>query len=239
MAPRYAIYFAPPPLTPLQVFGARILGYDATTKKSVPHYPSLVDQVANWRLLARNPARYGFHATFKAPFELAPFRTEAELLSELERTALQLGSIDLGALAVGKISDFIALLPRQTPAELCDLAQALVQQFDTFRAPMSDADRARRQPDRLTSRQRAYLEQWGYPFVLDEFRFHMTLAGPIEPRQIDCVRNKLQRLFRTEVADWDAPLTIDAMSVFKQPRRDEAFHVLSRHEFAGLVKSKQ
>jgi hypothetical protein len=205
MAPRYAIYFAPPPLTPLQVFGARILGYDAATGRSVPHYPSLVDQVANWRLLARDPARYGFHATFKAPFELAPFRTEAELLSEIER---------------------------QTPTGLAELAQTLVERFDSFRAPMSDAERARRRPDRLTSRQRAYLEQWGYPFVLDEFRFHMTLAGPIEPQQIDFVRDKLERLFRRKVADWDAPLAIDAMSVFKQPRRDGPFHILTRHTFA-------
>jgi putative phosphonate metabolism protein len=232
MAPRYAIYFAPPPLTPLQVFGARILGYDAATGRSVPHYPSLVDQVANWRLLARDPARYGFHATFKAPFELAPFRTEAELLSEIERAAMQLESIELGALAVGKISDFIALLPRQTPTGLAELAQTLVERFDSFRAPMSDAERARRRPDRLTSRQRAYLEQWGYPFVLDEFRFHMTLAGPIEPQQIDFVRDKLERLFRRKVADWDAPLAIDAMSVFKQPRRDGPFHILTRHTFA-------
>ena len=233
MAPRYAIYFAPATLTPLQVFGARMLGYDAATGRSVPYYPFLVDQVANWPLLARDPARYGFHATFKAPFELAPLRTEAELLCEIERAALHWDSIDLGALAVGKISDFIALLPRQTPTGLCELAQALVEQFDCFRAPMSDADRARRRPDRLTSRQRAYLEQWGYPFVLDEFRFHMTLAGPIEPQQIDFVREKLERLFRTEVADWDAPLTIDAMSVFKQPRRDGRFHILARHKFAG------
>jgi Protein of unknown function (DUF1045) len=232
MATRYAIYFAPAALTPLQVFGARILGYDPATGRSVPYYPSLVEKVANWPLLARDPARYGFHATFKAPFELAPLRTEAELLCEIERGALQWESIDLGVLAVGKISDFIALLPRQTPTGLSELAQALVKYFDCFRAPMSDADRARRQPDRLTGRQRAYLEQWGYPFVLDEFSFHMTLAGPIEPQQIDLVRDKLERLFRAEVADWDAPLTIDAMSVFKQPRRDGPFHILSTHKFA-------
>jgi len=233
MAPRYAIYFAPAALSALQVFGARILGYDAATGRSVPHYPSLVGQIANWRLLARDPARYGFHATFKAPFELAPRRTEAELLSEFERAALQLKATDLGTLAVGKISDFIALVPRQTPTGLAELAQALVEQFDSFRAPMSDADRARRRPDRLTGRQRAYLERWGYPFVFDEFRFHMTLAGPIGPQQIDFVRDKLERLFRTEVVDWDAPLTIDAMSVFKQSRRDGPFHMLSRHKFAG------
>ena len=115
MAPRYALYFAPAPLSPLQVFGARILGYDPATGRHASHYPTIVDQIPNWQLLARDPARYGFHATFKAPFELAPLRTEAELLSEVERAALQWDTIDLGALAVGKISNFIALVPCQTP----------------------------------------------------------------------------------------------------------------------------
>jgi putative phosphonate metabolism protein len=229
MVPRYALYFAPAPLSPLQVFGARVLGYDPATGRNASHYPTIVDQVPNWQLLARDPARYGFHATFKAPFELAPLRTEAELLSEVERAAWQWDTIDLGALAVGKISNFIALVPCQTPTGLSEFAQALVEHFDSFRAPTSDADRARRRPGRLTSRQRAYLDRWGYPFVLDEFRFHMTLAGPIKPQQIDFVRDSLERVFKTEVADWDAPVMIDALSVFKQPRRDGPFHVLSRH----------
>jgi putative phosphonate metabolism protein len=238
MAPRYALYFAPAPLSPLQVFGARILGYDPATGSNAPHYPTIVDQVPNWQLLARDPARYGFHATFKAPFELAPLRTEAELLSELEHAALQWEMIDLGALAVGKISNFIALVPCQTPTGLLKFAQALVEHFDSFRAPMSDADRARRQPDRLTGRQRAYLDRWGYPFVLDEFRFHMTLTGPIRPQQIDFVRDSLERVFKAEVADWDGSVMIDSLSVFKQPRREAPFHILSRHTFAGLKRTK-
>ena len=238
MAPRYALYFAPAPLSPLQVFGARILGYDPATGRHASHYPTIVDQIPNWQLLARDPARYGFHATFKAPFELAPLRTEAELLSEVERAALQWDTIDLGALAVGKISNFVALVPCQTPTGLSEFAQALVEHLDAFRAPMSDADRARRQPDRLTSRQRPYLDRWGYPFVLDEFRFHMTLAGPIKPQQIGFVRDSLERVFKTEVADWDAPVMIDAMSVFKQPQRDRPFHILSRHPLKDLEKIK-
>jgi Protein of unknown function (DUF1045) len=238
MAPRYALYFAPAPLSPLQVLGARMLGYDPATGRHASHYPTIVDQVPNWQLLARDPARYGFHATFKAPFELAPLRTEAELLSEVERAALQWETIDLGALAVGKISNFIALVPCRTPMGLSEFAQSLVERFDSFRAPMSDADRERRQPDRLTSRQRAYLDRWGYPFVQDEFRFHMTLAGPIKPQQIDFVRDSLERVFKAEVTDWDAPVMIDALSVFKQPRRNGPFHILSRHTLAGLEKTK-
>jgi putative phosphonate metabolism protein len=233
MTARYAIYFAPAPLSPFQIFGSRLLGYDAYTGESVPHYPSILDQVPNWQLLARVPARYGLHATLKAPFELAPFRTEAELISRIDAATLRLAAIDLEVLAVGKLSDFIALLPRHTPARLYELERAIVKQFDFFRAPMSHADRVRRKPDRLTSRQRAYLDQWGYPFVLEEFRFHMTLSGPIGPQHIDGVRERLEHLFRAEVAGWDAPVTIDAVSIFKQPRRDAAFHIVSRHALRG------
>ena len=34
-------------------------------------------------------------------------------------------------------------------------------------------------PARLTPRQRNYLDAWGYPYVLDEFRPHFTLSGAL------------------------------------------------------------
>jgi putative phosphonate metabolism protein len=232
MAPRYAIYFTPALKSAFCAFGSRVLGYDAAKGRRVPHYQSIMDEVPDWHLLTQDPAQYGFHATLKAPFELHPSRTEADLISEIERAAVELVAVDLGALIVGKISNFIAFLPRQVPTRLFELADVLVKQFDCFRAPMSGTDRARRRPNRLTDRQRVYLDQWGYPFVLDEFRFHMTLSGPIEPQRIDFVRDILERLFKAEVADWDESVTIDAISVFKQPRRGASFFILSRHKLA-------
>jgi hypothetical protein len=29
-------------------------------------------------------------------------------------------------------------------------------------------------------RQRNYLDRWGYPYVMEEFRFHMTLTGRLD-----------------------------------------------------------
>ena len=31
----------------------------------------------------------------------------------------------------------------------------------------------------VTERQASNLDRWGYPYVFDDFRFHMTLTGPL------------------------------------------------------------
>jgi hypothetical protein len=90
------------------------------------------DEVPDWHLLAQDPAQYGFLATLKAPFELHPSRTEADLISEIERAAVELVTVDLGALIVGKISNFIAFLPRQVPTRLFELADVLDRLLATF-----------------------------------------------------------------------------------------------------------
>ena len=86
---------------------------------------------------------------------------------------------------VDSISGFIAVIPAEPSAELELLAAEATKAFDPFRAPLSPEDRARRNPDKLTPRQRDYLDRWGYPYVMEEFRFHMTLTGrlPAERRE--------------------------------------------------------
>ncbi|TKA95193.1 DUF1045 domain-containing protein, partial [Cereibacter changlensis] len=49
---------------------------------------------------------------------------------------------------------------------------------------------ARRRPERLSPRQRGYLADWGYPYVMEEFRFHLTLTGDLpeaEAAQVEAV----------------------------------------------------
>jgi Protein of unknown function (DUF1045) len=44
---------------------------------------------------------------------------------------------------------------------------------------LTPAEIARRRPETLTPRQRALLDVWGYPYVMEEFQFHLTLTGPL------------------------------------------------------------
>ena len=172
--PRYALYYAPAPRSELGRFGAHLLGYDAFSRKTLRFPVNIEQALPDWGELTQDPRKYGFHATLKAPMVLADGKSEAELLAACAEFAAMPRPIPMIAPVVNAIGDFIAIVPSQPSAELQALAADAVSQFDSFRAPLTDSDRARRNPDGLPPRQRDYLERWGYPYVMDEFRFHMT-----------------------------------------------------------------
>ena len=113
---------------------------------------------------------------------LAPGRTEAELAAACEIFAGTARSIPVIEPVVDSISGFIAVVPAKPSVELLQLAADVTREFDSFRAPLTPQDRARRNPEKLTPRQREYLDRWGYPYVMEEFRLHMTLTGRLELR---------------------------------------------------------
>src|SRR5207245_1192733 len=95
---------------------------------------------------------------------------------------------------VDSISGFIAVIPAEPVAELQQLAADCARDFDSFRAPLGAEDRARRRPEKLTERQRDYLDRWGYPYVMEEFRFHMTLTGRLDAERRGLVAQIASRL---------------------------------------------
>lgn len=175
-APRYAIYFVPAAETALYRFGSAVLGYDAYTGDDVP-FPATA--APDWPDRIREPRVYGFHATLKPPFRLADGASFAELATAFDAFAKSQSAIDVGPLQVRAIGAFIALMPVAPCPALDALAAACVRHFDCFRAPMNGQERERRLAASLTQRQTHNLERWGYPYVFDDFRFHMTLTGPL------------------------------------------------------------
>ena len=91
---------------------------------------------------------------------------------------LQLESITAGYGA------FIALCPAQKQPAIAELESACVHAFHAFRAPMTATERERRLKSPLTPRQIELMDRWGYPYVLDQYRLHMTLTGPIPAKSI-------------------------------------------------------
>jgi len=233
MKPRYAVYFAPPRSSPLALFGARAIGVDAESGRDVPPSAAISAALPDWRDLVAAPSRYGFHATLKAPFELAPGRSEADLISGVEKLAARLTVVEIGQLEVSTVSRFVALIPQKATSQLAEFAAHIVEELDALRAPLTLSDRDRRRPENLTERQRALLDRWGYPFVLEEFRLHMTLTGVVQYDRIEAVRRVMDAAFRSEVPTWNNPVRIDCLSVFFQPERDARFRVLSRHPLVG------
>ncbi len=220
--PRYAIYYTAAQGSALDRFGASLLGYDAYGGDDLPFPDGLP---SDWRDLTQDPRKYGFHATLKAPIALADGKAEARLAAACELFADLARPVPVIQPVVDSISGFIAVIPAEPSAELELLAAEATKAFDPFRAPLSPEDRARRNPDRLTPRQRDYLDRWGYPYVFEEFRFHMTLTGRLPAERREPVVAMLRERF---AATGIGPLAIDAIALCRQENPNSRFRVIGR-----------
>lgn len=219
---RHAIYFAPPAGSALARFAAAWLGWDpeaGTTPARPPDVPA--DVIAE-------PARYGFHATLKAPFRLAEGASLAALDAAAGTIAASLPAFDL-RLALAAPGRFVALVADTPPPALSRLESALVTGLDGFRAPLTPAETARRQPERLDDEARALLAAWGYPHVLGRFHFHMTLTGPLDADALAATHVRLARDLGPLLAE---PLPVDAVCRFSEAP-DGRFHLLRRFPLRG------
>ncbi len=228
--PRYAIYYASAKDSDLDRFGARLLGYDAFGGEDLPFPEDVIQAVPDWHDLTSDPRKYGFHATLKAPFWLAPGKNETALFAACSAFAATPRAIPVFNPVVGSISGFIAVIPAEPPAELIQLAADCVREFDPFRAPLTDADRARRNPCRLTPAQRAHLDRWGYPYVMDDFRFHMTLTGRLASERRETVLAMLKQRFSTLEL---TTLAIDRIAVFRQDNAASRFRIVDQRELCA------
>ena len=222
--PRYAIYYLSVPGSDLDRFGAQLLGYDAQSGDRLPFPDDVLQLVPDWRDLTRDPRKYGFHATLKAPLPLAQGKSEAELLAACERFAGTPRPIPAIRPVVDSISGFIAVVPVEPSAELERLAADCVREFDAFRAPLAPEERARRNPSALTPRQCEHLDRWGYPYVMEDFRFHMTLTGRLDASRREPILTMLRDRFS---AIGLTALAIDRIAVFRQDNAASRFHVVN------------
>lgn len=230
-APRYAIYFAPPPESPLWTFGSAVLGYDAATGGAqAPLAPEGLDQ-DDWAAITAQPRRYGFHGTLKAPFRLAEGVSEDDLVSAGRAFARKRRSFGLPGLSVRPLENFVVLSPLSPSGPLDALAGACVEAFEPFRAAPSAEEVARRLDAPLTERQRGSLDRWGYPYVFDDFRFHMTLTGPLPSELVAPVVDGLSELYDDHVGD--AVTKVDAVTLYVEEDPALGFRIVDRFVFAS------
>jgi len=228
MCERYAVYFSPDDSTELAHFGRTVLGRGndgLNVEASSDDYPDS----AVGKLLTATPAHYGFHATLKAPFQLAPGATKQSLLDAVAQIASEHSPVEMCGLRPQQISGFLALMFDTQPTAVKLLAQQCVERLESFRGPLSSEDIERRNPDALSQQQLQYLQQFGYPYVLKEFRFHMTLTG----------RGK-NISEHSDYVDWLCTLYdrtvqsspfLDRLCVFWQPDRKTQFIRISEFRF--------
>ena len=225
---RYGVYYAPMP-GPLAEFGAAWLGWDLERGQSVAHpdvpgLPMPVDEIT------ATPRKYGFHATLKPPFRLAEGCREADLIEAFDILGSRtLHPVEGLSLEVARVGRFIALTPRSDTAQLNGFAAMCVETLDTFRAPPSEAELAKRRASGLSHGQEMMLLKWGYPYVMDEFRFHMTLTSKLPKAALPETHAALQTALAGVVPD---PFTIDSLCLVGEDEQGR-FHLIHRHTLSA------
>jgi hypothetical protein len=221
---RYAIFFVPPPDSALYHFGASALGYDSYSGHKVPSLSDDDVGAAEWQQLTAEPQRCGFHATLKAPFSLRDEYSEADLIAGFAQFAEGLMSPPAFAATIRLLDGFAALVPSTPAPALNLLVDKCVRDFERFRRPLNEAERARRLTQKLTPRQIGHVDRWGYPYVFEDFRFHMTLTGRLPAEQtLPALRLLHKTLQRQPVL---AMVVVETIALLRQDRADASFRVI-------------
>jgi putative phosphonate metabolism protein len=228
--PRYAVYFVPAAQSALYRFGSALLGYDCYTGNDIAFPGVLPLPAPTWSELTQEPRRYGFHATLKAPFRLADGADEAGLVEAFHAFC---GSEAAAVFTpvVASIEGFIAIVPSGNEPAVDRLAAACVTAFDRFRAPLDAHDRERRLAAGLSERQAQNLEHWGYPYVFEDFRLHLTLTSRLPAERQAIVLPFLREQFAA--AQGPKAVRIDAITLLRQDDAQACFRVLSRATVAS------
>jgi putative phosphonate metabolism protein len=222
---RYAIYLCPRLQSPLYQLGSGWLGRDPFTGEDLdPALPNGLS-LEEWSSATESPRRYGFHATLKPPFRLAEGAVYNDLLGAACAFAKRYAAFEAPPLQVGTLGRFLALVLSQPSAELSEFAAACVSEFDRFRAPAGPRELALRLNGSLSPREREHVYRWGYPYVFDTWKFHMSLTGSLAAETLPQFEEILAERF-TSVCS--GPMVVDSICIFHEASAGSPFHLIDR-----------
>jgi hypothetical protein len=213
---RYAIYYIPD--LPLFQIGSDWLGWNSLTGQETT-------LSANHHRITDRPRKYGFHATMKPPFSLASNSTQGELQDAFQAFCATVSPATGGTLKISRLGRFLAMTQDVQSNDVTDLAASTVSHFDKFRAPLSDNDIQKRRQRRLTPEQDALMLRWGYPYVMQEFKFHMTLTGPLQNDEIVSIEQLANTRFQEFIGQ---SLNIASLALLGEDRDSGRFHVIEK-----------
>ncbi|MDQ6434604.1 DUF1045 domain-containing protein [Mesorhizobium sp. LHD-90] len=231
---RYALYFTPEPNDALTRAAQAWLGRNAFTGAAISMTAPAGISPGEFGSISEEPRRYGFHATLVAPFRPQDGLSPEAMTDAADTFAQRCTPFVIPGLAITRIGDFFALTPPES-GDVAALASEAVDHFNSLRSPLSTSEIERRRPERLSERQRAYLDRYGYPYVKEEFRFHMTLTGPLEPEVAARIEPALQNHFAPLLA---RPVPVTAVALFVEPAPGADFIVRSIHSFGRAEARK-
>jgi hypothetical protein len=225
LGPRYAIYYAPDLGSPLDMFGRTWFDEKANGN------PAAIAKLNPKRLaeLSEGSRRYGFHGTLKPPFGLNPSTRVESLLDAARVFASTLAPVEIPPLELAIIGKFIAFTPTAQSAALEKLAAACVRAFEAFRLPLSDEQLASYKLNKLTVHQEQMLAHWGYPYVMEEFRFHISVTDRIDdPHEREEIIDALEKIAKPILGK---PVVVRDITVFGQAAANQPMIPIERIPF--------
>ena len=227
---RYAIYYAPIENCELDVFGKCLLGWDPYKGEEITKpYPLKLPNLQKFSRFVLTPKQYGFHGTIKAPFRLKDGYTYNDLENKVGEISKQIHSFHLNKLIIKKLGYFIALIPTNN-LKVNEVSNKFVEGLDYLRDELSENEIKKRNPIKLTSRQKKMLFKWGYPYVFNEFKFHLTLTSKLNIEEIDDVFKSLQNILTQFNL---IKINFNSVCIFGQ-KSDEKFYFIKRFNFNNL-----
>lgn len=230
MFSRYAVYYAPRPGAFADA-AATWLGRNCETGLALPQ-PALDGLTDTLFSLTAKPRKYGFHGTLRAPFRPADGQDGASIAKAVAAMATHLSSARCDGLEIGNPYGFgVAFKPIGDDTEILTLAASVVELTDRLRAPLTLDDIAQRERnENLNPRQREYLHRWGYPMVMEELSFQLTLSNRITPEVRPIMEAAVARHFEGLLP---MPFVIEDLCLFGEEAKSGMFRLVHRYRLSG------
>ncbi len=205
---RVALYWAPAVTDPLASLGHTWLGRDAETKIALRQ-----PDIPNIEAYTRAPRHYGFHCTLRPPMRLAT--SWHDFHAAARRVTFR--PFPLPPLVLREIDGFLALTLAHPSPAMQALADACVRETEPCRLPAPADELARRRAAGLSPRQEDMLQRWGYPYVMAEWYFHLTLTRRLSPAEHASILPAARQHFAGAL---DCPRMVEEICIFTQTGGD-------------------
>jgi hypothetical protein len=227
---RYAIYYTPKPGSAFAAFGRSWFGR-ANDGATLQAFSDAGLAGPGFAKVPAVPGRYtGLHALFRAPFALRDGIGPEALKSRLISFAAGRKPVATGPLTLARAGRFLVLRPVEPAPALEWLAAQCVGAFEDFAAPASDDERAGYTTLPLSDYQRLLLASFGDPYVLSEYRFYITLTGPLDAAHLERVAQALWPVLEEICA---AGVTVDGLSLFADAGGRSPMRLIGRYRLGA------
>jgi hypothetical protein len=230
---RYAVYFVPNVEQHWWTHASQWLGRCAVSQQF--NVQPLIAEVTPKRFAAftEHPRRYGFHATMRAPFVLANEYRPSDLIRRVSALCQDMKPFVMPRLRVTLLEQFLALVPERDVPQVTQLEQRCVTQLNDLAEPLGAEELIRRRSAGLSAHEDALLLRWGYPYVLDRFRFHCSLTGSLakaSPEEVRALTQAAHQYFDP------LPLCVfDSLAIFAEPTPGADFVLLEQCPLLGAA----